>query len=151
MAMAETQVPVRSKRWLWIAVIWLAAGLVDASQNVLLMRAEGRHHSWLPLFGTELATWMPWALATPFISYLARQHSLTRGFAWRTAAIHVATFTTVALIAVSWSSLLQVLFNPWGNKKWPTYADEWVELLLYQTVTFVIVYALITTVTLVLD
>ena len=59
--MTETQTGVRSTRWLWIAAIWFAGGVFDASQNVLIMHKEGRHHSWLPLFLTELALWLPWA------------------------------------------------------------------------------------------
>ena len=35
--------------------------LFDASQTVLIMHAEGRHHPWLPLFATELVSWLPWA------------------------------------------------------------------------------------------
>ena len=51
--------------WPWIAALWCAGGLFEASQSVLIMRfAEGRRHAWLPLFATELATWLPWALAT---------------------------------------------------------------------------------------
>jgi len=145
--MTQTQAGTRSTRWLWIAAIWLAGGLFDASQNVLIMHAEGRHHSWLPLFGTELALWLPWALATPLISRLARQHSLTV----RTATIHLVTFATVAGVAEAWSALLQVLFNPWGNRRWPTFADTWSTSLLYQSLTFLIVYALILAVTLVVD
>src|SRR5262245_28655309 len=71
--MAEDPTHARSTRWLWIAAIWCAGALFDASQNVLIMRSEGRQHSWLPLFGTELALWLPWALATPFIGRLARR------------------------------------------------------------------------------
>ena len=42
-------------RWRWIAALWSAGALFDASQTVLIMHAEGRHHPWLPLFATELA------------------------------------------------------------------------------------------------
>jgi two-component system, LytTR family, sensor kinase len=149
--MAETQVPGRSNRWLWIAAVWCAGALFDASQNVLIMRAEGRHHSWLPLFGTELATWLPWALATPFISHLARQYAVTRRVTVRTATVHLVTFTTVAVISEAWSAQLQVLFNPWGNRTWPTFVNAWSTSFLYQVLTFLIIYALILTVTLVLD
>jgi hypothetical protein len=42
------------------------------------------------LFLTELAPWLPWALATPFISRLARQSTSTRGVTVRTAGVHLA-------------------------------------------------------------
>jgi two-component system, LytTR family, sensor kinase len=149
--MSETETPVRSARWLWIAAIWCAGGIFDASQNVLIMRAEGRHHSWPPLFGTELAIWLPWALATPFISRLARRHALTRGLTARTLAVHLVLFVSLSVVTEAWSALLQVLFNPWGNRRWPTFVDTWSISLLYQALLFLIVYALILTVTFVLD
>ncbi|HEU4624366.1 MAG TPA: histidine kinase [Steroidobacteraceae bacterium] len=141
----------RSTRWLWIAAIWLAGGLFDASQNVLIMRAEGRRHSWLPLFGTELAIWLPWALATPFISRLARRHRFVRGQMLRTAGVHLAVFVTLSAVTEAWSATLQVMFNPWGNRRPPQFVDTWSTSLLYQALTFLIVYALILTATLVLE
>jgi hypothetical protein len=146
-----TDTGVRSTRWLWIAAIWCAGGLFDASQNVLIMRAEGRHHSWLPLFATELAIWLPWALATPFISRLARRHRFARGELLRTAGIHLAVFLTLSVVTEAWSATLQVMFNPWGNRRPPEFVDTWSTSLLYQVLTFLIVYALILTVTLVLE
>ena len=62
----------RAVPWRWIAAIWFVGGLFEASQSVLILRfAERRQHAWLPLFATELATWLPWALATPFVISLA--------------------------------------------------------------------------------
>lgn len=77
--MAETRTSVRSAPWLWIVAIWCAGGLFDACQTVLIMHAEGRHHPWPALFGTELAPWLPWALATPLVVGLARQYPIIRG------------------------------------------------------------------------
>ena len=149
--MSQTQTATRSTRWLWIAAIWCAGGLFDASQNVLIMHKEGRHHSWVPLFLTELAIWLPWALATPFISRLARRHTLGRGATVRTVAVHLAAFLTLAVVTEAWSALLQVLFNPWANRQPPEFVDTFSTSLLYQALTFLIVYALIVTVTLMLD
>lgn len=140
-----------SSRWLWIAALWCAGGIFDASQTVLIMRSEGRHHSWLPLFATELALWLPWALGTPFISRLARRHALGGRLSARTVAVHLAVFVSLSVVTEAWSALLQVLFNPWGNRRWPTFVDTWSISLLYQALLFLIVYALILTVTFVLD
>jgi LytS/YehU family sensor histidine kinase len=115
------------------------------------MHKEGRHHSWLPLFLTELALWLPWALATPFISRLARQYITTRGVTLRAAGVHLAIFATLSVVTEAWSALLQVMFNPWGNRRPPNFVDTWGTSLLYQVLTFLIVYALILTVTFVLD
>lgn len=137
--------------WRWIAVIWFGAALIDASQSILILRAEGKHNFWLPLFLTELASWLPWALATPLIVSLSRRYPIQRGMSYRAAAYHFATYSVVSVIAEAWSALLQVLFNPWGNRRWPTYLDTWSTTLTFQAVTFLIAYALILTVTYVID
>ena len=85
--MNETPAAARSTPWLWIAAIWCAGGLIDASQTVLVMHAEGKQHPWLPMFGTELVSWLPWALATPLISGLARRHAITRRTTARAAGV----------------------------------------------------------------
>jgi two-component system LytT family sensor kinase len=149
--MTETKTGMRSTRWLWIAAIWCAGGLFDASQTVLIMHAEGRHHPWLSLFGTELASWLPWALATPLVVGLARRYPVIRGISVRTLAVHFAAFVAVSAVAETWSAWLQVLFNPWGNRRWPTFVDTWSTTLLYQVLTFIIAYALILTVTHLVD
>jgi len=115
------------------------------------MHAEGRHHPWLPLFATDLVSWLPWALATPLISSLARRHPITRGKLVRAAAVHFAAFAIVSVATGAWSAVLQVLFNPWYRKQPPTFFDTWSMMLLYQALTFLIVYALILTVTFVVD
>jgi hypothetical protein len=151
--MIESDTRVRSSRWRWIAAIWCAGALFDASQTILIMHAEGRHHAWLPLFAIELASWLPWALATPLIVALARRYpiTLTRGTGGRPLAVHLAAFAAVSALTEAWSAWLQVLFNPWGNRRWPTFFDTWSTTLVFQALTFVIVYALILTVTYLLD
>ena len=138
-------------KWFWIAGIWCAGALFDAIQTVCIMHAEGHPGSWLPLFGTEFVSWLPWALATPLVIHLARRFPLFRGATFRSIALHLATFITVSAVAESWAAVLQVSFNPWHNRRQPTFVDSWTVSLLYQILTFVIVYALIVTVTLFMD
>lgn len=143
---------MRSIRWRWIAAIWCAGGVFEASQAVLIMRfAEGRRHAWLPLFITELATWLPWALATPWVIALARRYPIIRGTTWRTVVMHLVAFLSISAVAEAWSATLQVLFNPWGNRRAPTFWDTWSITLLYQVVLFLIAYALILTITYLVD
>ncbi|HLZ97172.1 MAG TPA: hypothetical protein VKP66_04445, partial [Steroidobacteraceae bacterium] len=149
--MVEIRTRLRATSWLWIAAIWSAGGLFDASQTILAMHAEGRQHPWLPLFGTQLAAWLPWALATPLIVGLARRHPINRGSNVRTIAIHVAAFAAVSAIAEAWSALLMVLFNPWQSRHWPTFVDTLRMELAEQAFTFLIAYALILTLTYVVD
>ena len=150
--MNGNHIRARSNAWLWIAAIWCVGGLFEASQAVLIMRfAENKQHAWLPLFGTELATWLPWALATPFIIDLARRYPIVRGTTVRALLVHLAAFAILSMIAEAWSATLQVLFNPWGNRKPPTFWDTWSITLLYQVLIFLIAYVLILTITYLMD
>jgi two-component system, LytTR family, sensor kinase len=143
-AMTETHSGTRSIRWRWIAALWCAGGLFDASQAVLILRfVHDSHQSWLPMFATEMATWLPWALATPWIIGLARRHPFIRGTTLRTVAVHVAAFATIGAVAEAWTATLQVLFNPWGNRQPPDFWDSWSTTLLYHVLIFLIAYALI--------
>jgi two-component system LytT family sensor kinase len=148
--MTETQAVVRSTRWIWIAAMWVAGALFEAGQSVLFMRAIGRQHAWL-IFGTELASWLPWALATPLVIALARRYEIIRSTTIQTAAVHLAAFAAISLVAEAWFAVLQVLFNPWDYPQQPTFMDSWRTSLLFQVLTYLIVYALILTVTYVMD
>ena len=112
---------------------------------------EGRDHAWLPLFAISLATWLPWALATPWIIGLARRHRIHRGMDVRTIAVHFAAFAAISVVAEAWSALLQVIFNPWGNRQPPTFWNTWSITLLYQSLVFLIAYVLILTITYLVD
>lgn len=149
--MTGTDTRTGSTRWLWVAAIWCAGGLFDACQTVLVMYAEGRHHPWPPLFGFEFASWLPWALATPLIVGLARRYPLARGMSTRALFVHLTAFAAISAVAEAWSAMLQVLFNPWGNRKWPTFLDAWSTTLVFQAFTFLIAYALILAVTYLVD
>jgi two-component system, LytTR family, sensor kinase len=149
--MTETRISLRPAQWLWIAAIWCAGALFDASQTIFMMHAEGRHRPWLPLFAIELVSWLPWALATPFIVGFARRYPISYDSSARALAVHLAAFATVSAVTETWSAWLQVLFNPWGNRRWPTFVDTWSTTLAFQALTFLIVYALILTVTYLMD
>jgi len=149
--MSAIPAPVRRTPWFWMASLWCAGGLFDASQTVLVMFAEGKQHPWPPLFATQLASWLPWALATPLIVDLARRYSINRGLNLRNVAVHLAALITLSIVSESWSALLQMLFNPWGNKRWPTFLDTFTTTLVFQALTFLIAYALILTATYLVD
>src|SRR5688500_9549802 len=139
-------------RWRWIAALWCAGGLFDAIQAVLFLRfAHDSQQSWLPVFATEMATWLPWVLATPWIIGLARRHPFVSGTTLRTVAVHVAAFATIAVVAEGWTATLQVLFNPWGYERPPEFWDSWSTTLLYHVLIFLIAYALILTITYLVD
>jgi glucose-6-phosphate-specific signal transduction histidine kinase len=141
----------RPTRLLWIAAIWCACALVDASLTVLVLQKEHPHRVWLPLFGTELISWLPWALATPFVVGLARRYQITRTTNLQTFAVHLAAFAAISIVAGTWSTELQVLVNPWSEPRRPAFVDTWMTALLEQLVTYLIAYALILAVTFLVD
>ena len=148
--MTETHSGVRSTRWIWIAAMWVAGALFEAAQSVFFMRAIGRQHAWL-IFGTELASWLPWAFATPLVIGLARRYDIIRATTIKSASVHFVAFAVIGLVAEAWFAVLQVLFNPWDYPQQPTFMDTWHTSLLFQVLTYLIVYALILTVTYVTD
>ena len=147
--MTETQ-PGKSASWRPIAAIWLAAGLIDASQTVLFMHAVGKR-SWFVVFTFELVSWLPWVLATPFIVSLARRHGWTRGRILATGGIHLATLIVVSLVGESWFAALQVLLNPWDYEQQPTFIGAWTTSWPYQVLPYLVVYALICVITYIAD
>jgi two-component system, LytTR family, sensor kinase len=154
--MTETPTAVRSTGWLWITAIWCAGALFDASQTLLAMHADEKHqallHAWLPIFGTEMVSWLPWALATPLISRLARRYAVNRATVMPAAAVHLAAFAVVSSVSAAWCAVLQMLFNPWNYPQRPgPFLDVWRTALLDIILTYLIVYALILAVTLVAD
>jgi two-component system, LytTR family, sensor kinase len=149
--MTETRTEQRSTPWGWIILIWTAIGLIDACQTVLFVHTLGQRRAWLPVFGVELASWLPWLLATPLISGVARRYALTRGTTLATVAIHLAAFAAISVVAEAWYVGLQLAFNPWDYPQRLTFVDVWRTSLPYQGPAFLIVYGLIVTVTLVID
>jgi signal transduction histidine kinase len=144
-----TDAPTRSRttRWAWIAALWCAGALIDSSQTILIMHAEGRPKPWLPLFAVEFASWLPWVLATPFIVGLARRFPLARGDLLKAAAVHLPALVIVSVVDEAWSAWLQVLFDPWVHAHPIRFVRTFNESIAYQILAFVIAYALILTVT----
>ena len=149
--MTSTLSGQRPTGWRWIAAIWSAAALCDASQTVLMMRSDGGDKPWLPMFATEFAYWLPWALATPLVMRVARRHPIVRGLSVRTICVHLAVFIAISTVAETWSTALQMLFNPWGHKQWPTFVATWTMTLLYCVLMYLAAYALIVAITYVVD
>jgi len=149
--MTDARANARSTGWIWIAAVWCAAALFDASQTLLTMHLLGMGKAWLRPFLIVFISWLPWALATPFVIELARRWPIVRGEILKAMSLHLAAFAAISAAAEGWSALLQVIFNPWHRKSAPTFLDTWSDLLLEQIVTFVIAYALIVAATYVVD
>jgi two-component system, LytTR family, sensor kinase len=148
--MTENHSGEHSNRWLWIAALWCAGGLFDASQTVLFMHSLGKQNLGL-IFATELLSWLPWMLATPLVISLARRYPIFPDVTLRTAAVHAAAFAIISLVADAWFSVLQVTFNPWDYPQQPSFMEAWRSSLLFQILTFLIMYGVILTFTYALD
>jgi signal transduction histidine kinase len=106
-------------RWIWIACIWLAIGLFDATQTVYSMRAQGMHHAWGALFLTLLLFWVTWAVATPLIVRLGRRYPPVRVKPLSTWYMHVAVVTAIGVVGAAWNAALEKLMNPWADPRGP--------------------------------
>ncbi|MBW8813381.1 MAG: histidine kinase [Caulobacterales bacterium] len=135
----------------WIAAFWCAAALFEASQSIFMLHSEGKHQGELRLLATEFVTWLPWALATPLVIGLARRYPILRGGTARGAATHLFALVAISLTAEAWSAALQMLFNPWGHRRPPTFWDTWTTTLIYQALNCLAAYALILTITYLVD
>jgi two-component system LytT family sensor kinase len=140
----------RSINWGWIAAIWLAGGLFDATQTVFTMQSDAKHPAYLAIFITELVSWLPWALATPLVMRAARRNPI-RGLSVRAICVHFAAFAAISCVAAAWCTALQMLFNPYGYPHRPTFVETSTMILVYQALIFLIAYALIVSVTFTVD
>lgn len=149
--MIDAREEIHPPRRAWIAAVWCAGALGDASQTMVTMHAVGGGRPWLLPFAIEFVSWLPWALASPPIIRLARRWPIIGGEIWKALPVHLAAYTVVSAVTEAWSALLHVAFNPWRRTPPPDFASTWTTLLSYQFLTFIIAYALILTVTYVVD
>lgn len=141
-----------SRRWLWFASIWLGFGLIDATQTVLVMRAEGMHHAWVNLFFTTVFSWLPWALATPLVMQLGHRFPPVKLRPFATWRVHAAACATVGLIFTAWTTLLVRLFNPYANSSpLEPFVGVWLGKFFNGILSLLVLYAAILAVNYVLD
>ena len=113
--------PVPTERtraaWLLVPAIWLALGLVDATQTVIGMRAEGMHHSWGRVFLHLILSWVILAVATPFILWIGRRLPITRATPIHVWFMHLAACVGIALAHSAWMAALQIWIQPWAPQQ----------------------------------
>jgi len=105
--------------WLWIVSVWIGLGLIDATQTVFSMRAQGMHHAWIRLFFTLTFAWLPWAAATPVIRNLGRKYPPIKGKPFSAWLVHLSACAGVGLVASGWLAGLEVVLNPWATSPPP--------------------------------
>jgi signal transduction histidine kinase len=138
-------------RWRWIMAFWCAGAIFEAGQSIFMFHSEGKQGGELRLFLTEAITWLPWVLATPFVIRLARRYPILPRASVRGALLHLAGLTIISLAAEAWAAALQVAFNPWAKRHPPQFWDTWSTNLIYQALNCLVAYALILTITYLVD
>ncbi len=118
--MASRGARFSSRQRIWIATLWSAFGVFDATQTVALMQSEGMHHRWIALFVARLVAWLPWALATPSILHLGRRYPPIKTAPATTWVIHVSYATAIGLSYSVWTSGLEMLLDPYDTSRDPT-------------------------------
>ncbi|MEZ5920065.1 MAG: histidine kinase [Parvularculaceae bacterium] len=149
-----SSLPVNSPkiRWQWIAVFWFAGAAFEATQSVFIFHAQGKHGGELLLFLTEMAAWLPWALATPFIIVLARRRPIIPAPTTpRGVLVHVVALFVITVMAEAWSSAIQMHFNPWAHRATPKFWDTWSVTLVFHGLICIFAYALILAITYLVD
>jgi two-component sensor histidine kinase len=145
------------QRWLpvhllWIGIFWLAFGVVDAMQTVLIMHAEGMHHAWVKLFIVTIISWLPWAIATPFIMELGRRFPPTKLRPITGWITHIAACAAIALTYSGWVTTLHRLFNPYADTGTPDpFLHAWINRFDNFILASIVLYAAVLAITYALD
>lgn len=145
--------PVETEsRTLWTAAIWTGIGLIDATQTVVVMRAQGMHHNWIALFATQLFSWLPWALATPLVLWLGRRFPWTEWKRISTWAIHLVACAAIGLTYAAWIASIEKLLNPWANDSGPVpFTHIWSSRFYGGLLAYLLLYSFILAVSSALD
>lgn len=121
--------------WVWNVAAWIALGVFGGTQALIVMRSQGQHHAWAPVFASQILAWTPWALATPLVAEFTR----------RRAPIVVHAIALVA-IDVSWAAgnaALERLLNPWGVAMYAPYLNLWLVRAEGGALQTILIYAVI--------
>jgi two-component system LytT family sensor kinase len=124
----------------WIAIVWLAVGIITATQVVLGMAALGMRHNWVSLFFTTAAAWLIWVVATPVILSLSRRFPLVRDGNWRNFAVHLAAALAISVARIAWSAALEWAVNPLADYPRPSFRVEFLTMVYMQFHTGLIIY-----------
>jgi len=115
------------------------------------MRAAGMHHAWVSLYVITMLSWLPCALATPFIVRLARRFppmQLRPLSAW---GAHLAACVAVATVFSGWSAFMFATWNPYLLEKRQPFLGTWGHKFCYEFLSTLILYAFVLMVSFVLD
>ena len=135
---------IASREWLWVASIWSGLVLFDASQHVVLMQAQDMHHAWTRVFIFRFLYWLPWALATPWVTRLGRAFPPKLSQRWHVWCVHGAACAAISVSAAVWTASLEHMMNPWlnasGSAPW---SQLWLEHFFGGLLSDAVIYATI--------
>ena len=151
-AISASPMTPKMPRWLWIALLWFVVAVFSAFQDVLVIRAEGMHHSWPRLFAALFCCWILWALATPFILELGRRYPPVRFRPISTWLIHLGTCALVGVASAAWEALIEELFNPLQRSPGPgPFRSVWLKTLSEEAMLYVTLYAALLAISYILE
>lgn len=104
-----------------ICLFWITLGLVNATQIVAGMRAEGMRHNWTALFFASSVSWLIWACATPLVLGLGRKYSPMAAPGWRGWSIHLGTCLGIGMADSCWNAALASALNPLALRNPPPF------------------------------
>jgi two-component system, LytTR family, sensor kinase len=122
--MVSNNVRFRLAPHLWIPIAWVAFAIADAAKTVGSMRGEGMHHNWTLLFTIEALSWLPWAVGSLAIVWLAgRLRGMRPAIEWGghlVAALGIGLASTVWFEQVFQRSHAYAPDFPHWAPQWPT-------------------------------
>lgn len=132
---------MRMGKWRWAAVVCGALGLFEATQTVVMMRAQGMHHAWVALFFLVWLSWLPWAVAAPWVMRLGSEWPLFQRSPLGAWARHAGLWLAIWVSAATWNTAIEVWLNPWtpGNAP-PAFLELWRNKFYGQVVASLILY-----------
>src|SRR5215469_2166036 len=116
---------LRKTSWLLSAMLWSSIALFDATQTVVVMRAEGMHHYWGLLFFTTLFSFAPWFIATPLVLELARRFPPIHLRPISTWVIHVVACLGASIVHSGWHAIFLSVLNPYAYAEQPSFEELW--------------------------
>jgi two-component system LytT family sensor kinase len=127
-------------RWIWIVAPWFGLGFFDAVQTVFMMHSEGMHHAWLRLFAVVVLSWLPWAIATPFVLGLWRRYPLRSVRPVRHWLAHAAALVVTGTACATAAAVLYAAFNPYALPVPESFSKNWIEQMSGALVSSVVLY-----------
>jgi len=121
--------------WVWNVAAWIALGVFGGTQALVVMRSQGQHLPWGPMFASQILAWTPWALATPLVTALTRRKG--------PIVVHAAALIAIDVVWAAGSAVLDRVLNPWGAAMVAPFPKLWLIRAEAGALQTVLIYAVI--------